>query len=129
MRGLALGKGRPFLVAANVGHFLSSTSSGHRARHVFEPGCPGRQRLVAEGTSLIFFMGIWQAPGTRAGIVSNTVGEVDSPKKYTYAQIRINYYVIYDPLRQVMPDCQVVFCMHGATKWWRRPMCRVGHLN
>jgi hypothetical protein len=42
-------------------------------------------------------------------IVSNTVGEEDGQKKHTYAQVRINYYVIYDPLRQVMPDILTVY--------------------
>ena len=43
------------------------------------------------------------------GIGSNTAGEEDGQKKHTYAQIRINYYVIYDPLRQVMPDVLTVY--------------------
>jgi hypothetical protein len=42
-------------------------------------------------------------------IVSNTVGEEDGQKKHTYAQVRINYYVIYDPLRQVMPDILTIY--------------------
>jgi Uma2 family endonuclease len=37
-------------------------------------------------------------------IVSNTAGNEDGEKKHKYARMCVDHYVIYDPLRQVMPD-------------------------
>jgi Uma2 family endonuclease len=103
------GAGRPFLAAANVGILYQTRHPAivpdmfssldvqvaddwwqkeHRSYFLWEFGKP--PELVVE-------------------IVSNTVGGEESQKKHTYAQIRINYYVIYDPLRQVMPDVVTIY--------------------
>lgn len=103
------GEGRLFLAAANVGVFAQARNpaivpdmflsldvqvadnwweKGHRSYMVWEFGKP--PDLVVE-------------------IVSNTVGEEDGKKKRAYAWMRVNYYVIYDPLRQVMPDVVTIY--------------------
>ena len=103
------GADRPFLVAANVGLFAQVRNPAivpdvfvsldvevaadwwrkeHRSYFVWEFGKP--PELVLE-------------------IVSNQEGGEDGEKKRKYAQIRISYYVIYDPLRQVMSDVLTVY--------------------
>ena len=103
------GAGHPFLAAANVGvfHLVRNPAivpdmflsldvqvaddwwqKAHRSYFVWEFGKP--PDLVLE-------------------IVSNTEGEEDGRKKRTYAWMRVSYYVIYDPLLQVMPDVLTVY--------------------
>ena len=102
------GEGRTFLAAANVGIFAMARNPAmvpdmflsldvqvvkdwwqkeHRSYFVWEFGHP--PHLVLE-------------------IVSNTEGDEDGEKKRQYAWPRISYYVIYDPLQQVMPDVLTV---------------------
>ena len=110
-----VGEGRPFLAAANVGIFAQVRNPAivpdmflsldvevaedwwrkeHRSYFVGEFGKPSE--LVLE-------------------IVSNTEGNEDGEKKHKYAQMQISYYVIYDPLRQVMPDVLTIYRLDGFT--------------
>jgi Uma2 family endonuclease len=103
------GAGRTFLAAANVGVFYMARNPAivpdmflsldvqvaddwwrkeHRSYFVWEFGKP--PDLVLE-------------------IVSNAEGGEDGEKKQIYARMRISYYVIYDPLRQIMPDILTVY--------------------
>jgi Uma2 family endonuclease len=103
------GEGRTFLAAANVGMF-------YQARH---PAIVPDMFLSLDVQTAddwwqrehrsYFLWEFGKPPELVLEIVSNTVGEEDGQKKHTYAQIRINYYVIYDPLRQVMPDVLTVY--------------------
>ncbi len=108
------GVGRTFLAAANVGIFSQVRNPAivpdmflsldaevaedwwrkeHRSYFVWEFGKP--PELVLE-------------------IVSNTEGGEDEEKKYKYARMRVSYYVIYDPLRQVRPDVLTVYRLHSS---------------
>jgi Uma2 family endonuclease len=103
------GAGRPFLAAANVGVFSVARNPAivpdmflsldvqvaddwwqreHRSYFVWEFGKP--PDLVLE-------------------IVSNKEGEEAGEKKDKYAWMRVSYYVIYDPLQQVMPEVLTVY--------------------
>lgn len=46
-------------------------------------------------------------------IVSNTEGGEDDEKKRKYERMRVQYYVIYDPLRQVMKEPLTVYQLRG----------------
>ena len=63
-------------------------------------------------------------------IVSNQEGGEDGEKKRKYAQMRISYYVIYDPLRQVMPDVLTVYrllsCVMNARRATQFPALHLG---
>jgi len=103
------GEGRTFLAAANVGIFAQVRNPAivpdmflsldvevaedwwrkeHRSYFVWEFGKP--PELVLE-------------------IVSNTEGNEDVEKKPKYARMRVDYYVIYDPLRQVMSNVLTIY--------------------
>ena len=103
------GEGRPFLASANVGIF-------YQARHpaIVPDMFLSLDVQVADDWwqrehRSYFLWEFGKPPELVLEIVSNTEGEEDTRKKHTYAQIRINYYVIYDPLRQVMPDILTVY--------------------
>jgi len=109
------GEGRTFLAAANVGVFAQVRNPAivpdifvsldvevaedwwrkeHRSYFVWEFGKP--PDLVLE-------------------IVSNTEGGEDEEKKHKYARMRVDYYVIYDPMRQVLPEVLTVYGLrHGV---------------
>jgi Uma2 family endonuclease len=103
------GAERPFLAAANVGIFSVARNPAivpdmflsldvqvaddwwqreHRSYFVWEFGKP--PDLVLE-------------------IVSNKEGEEAGEKKDKYAWMRVSYYVVYDPLQQVMPEVLTVY--------------------
>ena len=105
--------GSPFLVAANVGIFavprnpaivpdvflsLDVTVSedwwqrAHRSYLLWEFGKP---------------------PDVVMEIVSNTIGEENGSKLQKYAQMRVQYYVIYDPLQQVMDEVLTIYRLDG----------------
>jgi hypothetical protein len=59
---------------------------------------------------------LWEfgkAPDIAIEIVSNKVGGEDGEKKQKYARMKVEYYVIYDPLRVLMPDVLTVYHLHG----------------
>jgi hypothetical protein len=108
------GAGRPFLAAANVGVFYRARNPAivpdvflsldvevahdwwqkeHRSYLLWEFGKP---------------------PDVVIEIVSNTVGGEADEKRQKYARMRVSYYVIYDPLRQVMPDVLTVYRLNGT---------------
>jgi hypothetical protein len=47
-------------------------------------------------------------------IVSNTEGGEADEKRQKYARMRVIYYVIYDPLLQVMPDVLTIYRLSGT---------------
>ena len=103
------GAGRTFLAEANVGIF-------YQARHpaIVPDMFLSLDVQVADDWwqrehRSYFLWEFGKLPELVLEIVSNTAGEEDGQKKHTYAQIRINYYVICDPLRQVMPDVLTVY--------------------
>jgi Uma2 family endonuclease len=46
-------------------------------------------------------------------IVSNTEGGEDDDKKQKYARMGVSFYVIYDPLRQVMKEALTIYQLRG----------------
>ena len=108
------GAGRPFLAAANVGVFALARNPAivpdvflsldvevahdwwqkeHRSYLLWEFGKP---------------------PDVVIEIVSNTEGGEADEKRQKYARMRVIYYVIYDPLRQVMPDVLTIYRLSGT---------------
>ena len=103
------GAGRSFLAAANVGVF-------HQARNpaIVPDVFLSLDVRVAENwwdkAHRSYF--VWEfgkPPDLALEIVSNRQGREDDGKKDTYARMRVGYYVIYDPLGQVMPDVLTVY--------------------
>jgi hypothetical protein len=47
-------------------------------------------------------------------IVSNQEGGEDGEKKHKYARMRVSYYVIYDPLRQVLSEVLTLYRLSGC---------------
>jgi Uma2 family endonuclease len=105
------GTGRTFLAAANVGIF-------HLARN--PPIVPDMflslDVQVAEDWwrkehRSYFVWEFGKPPDLALEIVSNTEGREDGEKKQIYERMRLIYYVIYDPLQQIMPDVLTVYTL------------------
>jgi Uma2 family endonuclease len=124
------GEGRLFLAAANAGIF-------YQARHpaIVPDMFLSLDVQIAEDWwqrehRAYFLWEFGEPPEVVLEIVSNTIGEEDGQKKHTYTQVRINYYVIYDPLRQVMPDILTVYRLrdfgYERQETMQLPMLKLG---
>jgi Putative restriction endonuclease len=61
-------------------------------------------------------------------IVSNTEGDEDTEKRRKYAWMRVSFYVIYDPQRQVMAEVLTVYRLQGV-QYERQPMAQFAALK
>ena len=109
------GDGRPFLAAANVGIF-----SMVRIPPVVPDMFLSLDVEVAEDwwqkSHRSYF--VWEfgkLPDLVLEIVSNQEGGENGEKKRKYARMRVDYYVVYDPLRQIMPEVLTVYRRDGAS--------------
>ena len=107
------GEGRNFLAAANVGIF-------HLARNpaivpdVFLSLDVDLSREWIEREQKSYFL--WEfgkPPEVVIEIVSNREGEEDGEKKKKYARLRIEYYIIYDPMHKVMAEPLTIYQLHN----------------
>jgi ribosomal protein L14E/L6E/L27E len=101
--------GRPFVVAANVGVFYSVRQPAivpdvflsldvEMSDDWWETA--GRSYLMWE---------VGKPPDVVIEIVSNRVGEELTRKRQIYARMRVTYYVVYDPDRQLQDEPLTVF--------------------
>lgn len=109
------GQGRPFLAAANIGIFyrLHTPAIIPDAFLSLDVQVAEEWRLKEHRSYFIWEFG--KVPEVVIEVVSNTIGGEATHKRQTYAQIGISYYVIHDPLRQIMPDILTIYMRHGLT--------------
>jgi Uma2 family endonuclease len=107
------GPGGPFLAAANVGIFYLARNPGIVPDVFLSLDVEVAQDWWQKEHRSYFLWEFGKPPELAIEIVSNTEGGEDRDKKKKYAQMRINYYVIYDPQRQVMPEALTVYELHG----------------
>jgi Uma2 family endonuclease len=101
--------GRPFLAAANVGIFYQIHTPAIVPDMLLSLDVRAADDLSLKENRSYFLWVFGKPPDLALEIVSNKEGEEDSRKKHLYAQIRINYYVIYDPSQQLMSDVLTVY--------------------
>jgi hypothetical protein len=105
---------RPFVVAANVGVFNSIRQptivpdvflslDADMGEDWWETG--GRSYLIWE---------VGKPPDVVFEIVSNTVGGELGEKKQRYARMRVSYYVVFDPDRQLQAEPLIVYELRGG---------------
>jgi len=107
------GAGRPFLAAANVGVFALARNPAI-VPDVFlslDVEVPHDWWQKEHRSYLLWEFG--KPPDVVIEVVSNTVGGEADEKRQKYARMRVIYYVIYDPLRQVMPDVLTIYRLSG----------------
>lgn len=103
------GAGRTFLAAANVGVFYLA----RRPAIVPDMFLSLDVEIAADWWQKehrsYFLWEFGKPPELAIEIVSNKEGGEDGEKKQKYARMRVSYYVIYDPLRQIMNDVLTVY--------------------
>lgn len=108
------GAGRPFLAAANVGIFYLARNPAIVPDMFLSLDVEVADDWWQKEHRSYFLWEFGKPPELALEIVSNREGNEDGVKKRTYARMRISYYVIYDPLRQVMPNVLTVYVLRDV---------------
>ena len=108
------GAGRTFLAAANVGVFAQARNPAIVPDMFLSLDVEVAEDWWRKEHRSYFLWEFGKPPDLVLEIVSNTEGGEDAEKRHKYARMRVSYYVIYDPLRQVRPDVLTVYSLYGA---------------
>ena len=108
------GDGRPFLAAANVGIFSMLRTPPVVPDMFLSLDVEVAEDWWRKAHRSYFLWEFGKPPDLVLEIVSNQEGGEDGEKKRKYARMRIDYYVIHDPLRQVMPEVLTAYRLEGA---------------
>ena len=109
------GGGRLFLVAANVGIFYQIHTPAIVPDAFLSLDVQVAEEWRRKEHRSYFVWEFGKIPEVVIEVVSNTIGGEADDKLYKYAQMGIGYYVIHDPLRQLMPDILTIYQLHGQT--------------
>jgi Uma2 family endonuclease len=107
------GEGRPFLVAANVGIFYLARSPAIVPDVFLSLDVEVAPDWWKKEHRTYFLWEFGKPPEVVIEIVSNTEGGEDGEKKQKYARMGVSFYVIYDPLRQVMKETLTIYQLRG----------------
>jgi len=108
------GAGRPFLAAANVGVFPLARNHAIVPDVFLSLDVEVAQDWWQKEHRSYLLWEFGKPPDVVIEIVSNTEGGEADEKRQKYARMRVIYYVIYDPLRQVMPDVLTIYRLSGT---------------
>jgi Uma2 family endonuclease len=122
------GAGRTFLAAANVGIFALARNPAIVPDMFLSLDVQVAEDWWRKEHRSYFLWEFGKPPDLVLEIVSNTVGHEADEKQQRYARMRISYYVIYDPLRQVMPDVLTVYHLHDL-RYVRQDTAQFPSLN
>jgi Uma2 family endonuclease len=103
------GDNRPFLAAANVGVFSQTRTPAIVPDMFLSLDVTVAQEWWRKEHRSYFIWEFGKPPDLVLEIVSNTEGGEDTEKRRKYAWMRVPFYVIYDPQRQVMPEVLTVY--------------------
>lgn len=90
-------EGRPFVCVADVGLFYSVSEPAIVPDVLLSVGVEFPERFKEKGRRSYFVWVFGKPPEVAIEIVSGTDGGEDTEKLARYAQIKVPYYVIYDP--------------------------------
>ena len=107
------GEQRSFLAAANVGVFSQTHVPAIVPDMFLSLDVAVAEDWWRKEHRSYFIWEFGKPPDLVLEIVSNTVGKENAEKRSKYAWMRVLYYVIYDPRRQVMPDVLTVYRLEG----------------
>ena len=108
------GADRTFLAAANVGVFAQVRNPAIVPDMFLSLDVEVAEDWWRKEHRSYFVWEFGKPPDLVLEIVSNTEGGEAEEKQHKYARMRVGYYVIYDPLQQVMPDVLTVYRLHGS---------------
>ena len=107
------GTGRTFLAAANVGVFYLLRAPAIVPDVFLSLDVEVPDDWWQKEHRSYFLWEFGKPPDVAIEIVSNTEGNEDGEKKRKYARMKVSYYVIYDPQRQLMPDVLTLYRLNG----------------
>jgi Uma2 family endonuclease len=108
------GENRPFLAAANVGVFSQTRTPAIVPDMFLSLDVTMAQEWWRKEHRSYFIWEFGKPPDLVIEIVSNTEGGEDTEKRRKYAWMRVPFYVIYDPQRQVMKEVLTVYRLQGV---------------
>ena len=109
------GAGRRFLAAANVGVFPERRNPAIVPDVLLSLDVQVHENWWDKEHRSYFVWEFGKAPDLVVEIVSNRKGEEIGKKRMRYARMGVGYYVVSDPLRQVMGDELHVFRLSAGT--------------
>jgi len=107
------GENRPFLAAANVGVFSQTRTPAIVPDMFLSLDVTVAQEWWRKEHRSYFIWEFGKPPDLVLEIVSNTEGGEDTEKRRKYAWMRVPFYVIYDPQRQVMAEVLTIYRLQG----------------
>ena len=107
------GENRPFLAAANVGVFSQTRTPAIVPDMFLSLDVTVAEEWWRKEHRSYFIWEFGKPPEVVVEIVSNTVGGEDTEKRKKYAWMKVLFYVIYDPQRQVMSEVLTVYRLQG----------------
>jgi Uma2 family endonuclease len=107
------GENRPFLAAANVGVFSQTRTPAIVPDMFLSLDVTVAQEWWRKEHRSYFIWEFGKHPDLVLEIVSNTEGGEDTEKRRKYAWMRVPFYVIYDPQRQVMAEVLTIYRLQG----------------
>jgi Uma2 family endonuclease len=107
------GENRPFLAAANVGVFSQTRTPAIMPDMFLSLDVMVAQEWWRKEHRSYFIWEFGKPPELVLEIVSNTEGGEDTEKRRKYAWMRVPFYVIYDPQRQVMAEVLTIYRLQG----------------
>ncbi|MFN0086704.1 MAG: Uma2 family endonuclease [Blastocatellia bacterium] len=106
------GDGRNFLAAANVGIFYIARNPAIVPDVFLSLDVDLSPEWLEREQRSYFLWEFGKPPEAVIEIVSNREGDEDREKKRKYARLRVEYYVISDPLGKVMAEPLTVYQLH-----------------
>ena len=107
------GENRPFLAAANVGVFSQTRTPAIVPDMFLSLDVTVAQEWWRKEHRSYFIWEFGKPPELVLEIVSNAEGGEDTEKRRKYAWMRVPFYVIYDPQRQIMADVLTIYRLQG----------------
>lgn len=107
------GDNRSFLAAANVGVFWQARTPAIVPDMFLSLDVTVAQDWWRKEHRSYFVWEFGKPPELVLEIVSNTEGHEDTEKRQKYAWMRVPFYVIYDPQRQVMSEVLTIYRLQG----------------
>jgi Uma2 family endonuclease len=122
------GENRPFLAAANVGVFSQTRTPAIVPDMFLSLDVTVAQEWWRKEHRSYFIWEFGKPPELVLEIVSNTEGGEDTEKRRKYAWMRVPFYVIYDPQRQIMPAVLTIYRLQGL-QYERQETTQLDSLN
>jgi len=113
--GAELGIQEPFVAAANVGLFATPAKPGIAPDAFLSLGIHAGEDWWQRKVRSYLFWEFGKPPDIVIEVISPTPGNELDSKLRDYAELRVPYYVVYDPLRKVGENTLRVFELRGRS--------------